>query len=155
MGRRIFSQLKCVSLPLAVDYILFLLSFLSEKLFSHLVLDHRGLLILYFQIERFSLVPVFSPEERGKRERKRTAGKEGRTGGIVHSPKSVRSVYTPKLECSVYTPKLVCSVYSPKFARELTQQARLAEPSTLFTIHTEQNSSSCLWVVLLLSRSAP
>ena len=62
-GRRIFSQLKCVSLPSAVDYILFLLSFLSEKVFSHLVFDRRGLLILYFQIERLSLVPVFSPDE--------------------------------------------------------------------------------------------
>ena len=60
-----------------MDYIFFLLSFLSEKLFSNLVLDRPGLLILCFQIENASFLFLFFSlrRKRGKRG-KRTAGKE-------------------------------------------------------------------------------
>ena len=43
-------------------YTLFALLSVRKGVFST-VLDRRGLLILYFQIERLSLVPVFSPDE--------------------------------------------------------------------------------------------
>ena len=40
-----------------------LFALLSVRKGDSLVVDRRGLLIVYFQIERFSLVPIFSPEK--------------------------------------------------------------------------------------------